>query len=129
MFKLPHSLRRTVDVGSELHIVLEVFKVVTHQLCNNAILFRQLVLQILDTTLSRVELLLQGLDPTQLFSLHDHHVVCVVYPVFSLTKVVSDGPHKCCTTIATYCHLNIRHGVVQTSTDNTHQLSTGVNDF
>ena len=67
-----------------MHIVLKVFEVGTHEVCDDAILFLQLALQFLITTLQGKELLLEGLNLSKLFGLHNHHIVHVVHPIFSL---------------------------------------------
>ena len=79
-------------------------------------------------TLQGMELLLEGLNPTKLLGLHDHRVVHVAHPVFSLSKcqlmfTISR------TTTATYRHLNVGHGMVQTGTNHTNQLLTGFDDL
>ena len=56
-------------MGSQTHVVLKVFEVITHKLSNDTILLLYLLLE-------GVELLLQGLNSTELFSLHDHRIVC-----------------------------------------------------
>ena len=76
-------------MGGEPHVVLKVIKVVTHQLSDDAILLDQFMLQILDMTLSRVELLLQGLNTAKLFCLHDHCIVHKVHPILSLSSQIS----------------------------------------
>ena len=126
--ELPHSLGWTVDVDSEPHVVLKVIKVVTHQLSEDMVLLDQLMLQILDITFGRVELLLQGLNLAKLFSLHDHCIVCVVHSIFSLLKSISYG-NSLEYQYYTYCHLDIGHGMIKTSTNDTDQLLTSVNDF
>ena len=50
-----------------------MFKVVTHKLCDDSILLLHL-------------LLLQGLDMTELFSLHDHRIVHAVHRVIMLSR-------------------------------------------
>ena len=70
----------------QVHVVLEVLEVVTHQVGDDVVLLCQLVLQILNSTLGGVELLLQGLDSSQLFGLHNHHIVHVVHSIFSLKE-------------------------------------------
>ena len=86
-------------------------EVVTHQGGDDVVLFCQLVLQFLHMTLGGVELLLQGLNPSQLFGLHDHHIVHTVHSIFSLLKSVNYGTlteYQYCT----YHHLNIGHGMI-----------------
>ena len=89
MLYLRHSLLRAVDVSCELHVVLEMVEVVTNQLGDDSVLFRHLLLHFCHLRPRRVELLLQGLDPTELFSLHDHRIVCVVHHIIGLEKVKS----------------------------------------
>ena len=76
---------------SQVHVVLEVVEVVTHQVGDDAILLHQLLLQLSNTTLGGMELLLQGLNPSQLLGLHDHRIVHAVHPIFGLLKSVSYG--------------------------------------
>ena len=76
---------------SQAHVVLEVVEVVTHQVGDDAILLHQLLLQLSNMTLRGMELLLQGLNPSQLLGLHDHHIVHTVHPIFGLLKSVSYG--------------------------------------
>ena len=71
-------------MSSQPHVVLEMVEVVTDQLGDDAILFCHLLLHLHHLRPGRAELLLQGLDLTELFSLHDHHIVRVVYCVLSL---------------------------------------------
>ena len=82
MFQLRHSILRAVDMGSQVHVVLKVFEVVTHELCDDSILF-------LDLLLEGAELLLQGLNTTKLFGLHDHHIVRAVHHVVQLEDQIS----------------------------------------
>ena len=72
---------------SQVHVVLEVFEVVTHQVGDDAVLLCQLVLQLLDTTLGGMELLLKSLDSSQLFGLHNHHIVHTVHRVIRLKRL------------------------------------------
>ena len=72
-------LFRSVDVGGQAHVVLKMFKVVTHELCDDPILLLYLCLE-------GAELLLQDLDPTKLFGLHDHRIVCMVHYVVGLRR-------------------------------------------
>ena len=67
-----------------MHVVLKMVEVVTHELCDDPILLRQLLLQFCHLCPGRVELLLQGLDLTELFSLHDHRIVCMVHRIIGL---------------------------------------------
>ena len=76
-------------MGGQTHVVLKVFKVVTHEVCDDAILLLQLVLQLLVTTLQGKELLLEGLNSSKLLGLHDHCIVRAVHPVFSLISQIS----------------------------------------
>ena len=73
-------------MGSKVHVVLKMFKVVTHQVSDDTILLSQLVLQILIVTLQGMELLLEGLNSTKLFGLYDHCIVCAVHPILSLSS-------------------------------------------
>ena len=57
---------------------------VLYKLCDDTILFRRLLLQFYHLRLRRAELLLQGLDTTELFGLHDHCIVRVVHRVIRL---------------------------------------------
>ena len=75
-------------MGSEAHVVLEVLEVVIHQVGDDAILLGQFVLQVLIMTLEVMELLLKSLNP-ELFSLHDHCIICVAHPVLSLLRRIS----------------------------------------
>ena len=75
--------------------------------------------------LRRAELLFQGLNLTKLFSLHDHCVVCTVHPVLGLSKLKSVDTQKRIHS-STYCQLDVHHRMVQTGTDDTNQLITGV---
>ena len=127
MFQLCYAFRQAIDMGSQPHVVLEVFEVVTHQIGNDVILLSQLILQILITTLQGMELLLEGLDLTKLFGLHDHHIVCMVHPIFGLEGRIS-GHHQG-STVQPHHHLNIRHGVVQPSTHHSNQLTTSVDNL
>ena len=86
LLDLGESHWRTVNVHSQVHVVLEVLEVVTHQVGNDMILLRQLVLQILIVTLQGMELLLKGLNPAKLFSLHDYCIVYMAHPIFSLLE-------------------------------------------
>ena len=74
---------------SQVHVVLEVLEVVTHQVGDDMVLLYQLVLQVLNMTLRGMELLLKGLNPTKLLGLHDHCIVCAVHPILGLLKVKS----------------------------------------
>ena len=76
---------------SQAHVVLEVLEVVTHQVGDDVVLLHQLVLQLLNTTLRGMELLLKGLNPAELFGLHDHRIVYAAHTVLSLLEVISDG--------------------------------------
>ena len=75
------------DVSGQPHVVLKVVEVVTDQLGDDAILFHHLLLHLHHLRLGRAELLLQDLDPSELFSLHDHRVVQAVHRVIGLKKV------------------------------------------
>ena len=75
-----------------------------------------------------MELLLKGLDPAKLLGLHDHHVVHAAHPVLSLSEVNQLNPDSQIHSL-TYRHLDIGHGMVQTSTNHTDQLLTGVDDL
>ena len=55
MFQLHHPSFGTIDVGSQMHVVLKVFKVVTHEVCDDAILLLKLVFQSLVSTLQGKE--------------------------------------------------------------------------
>ena len=89
MFQLHHLFGQAVDMGSQTHVVLEVFKVVTHEVGDGMILFLQFVLQYLVATLQGKELLLEGLNTSKLFGLHDHRIVYAVHPIFSLSSQIS----------------------------------------
>ena len=69
-----------------MHVVLKVVEVVTHELCDDPILFRHLLLYFHHLRPQRLELLLKGLDPTKLLSLHHHHVIQVMHRVVGLNK-------------------------------------------
>ena len=86
MLYLRHSLLRAVDVSGQLHVVLEVVKIVTNQLGNDSILFHHLLLHLYHLRPRRAELLFQGLNPTELFGLHDHRVICMVHRVVGLER-------------------------------------------
>ena len=105
-------------MGCEPPVVLEVVEVVTHQVGNNTVLFQQLLFQIVNSTL-------KGLDLFKPQSLHDHHVVHTVYPILSLSKSNQLMLINRIYNLA-YHHLDICHQVVQTSTNDTNQLMTGV---
>ena len=77
VFQLPHPFLRAVDMGGQAHVVLKMFEVVTHELCDDSILLCNLLPE-------RAELLFQGLDMTKLFSLHDHRIVRAVHHVIRL---------------------------------------------
>ena len=111
-----------------MHVVLEVFEVVTHQVGDDAVLLCQLVLQLLDTTLGGMELLLKSLDSSQLFGLHNHHIVHTVHSIFSLLKSVSYS-YSYEYQYYTYGHLYIGHGMVYCSPHHSDQLLTGVDDI
>ena len=57
------------DMGGQAHVVLKMFKVVTHKLCDDLILLCHLLL-----------------DITKLLGLHDHHVVHTVHHVVGLEE-------------------------------------------
>ena len=61
-------------MGGQVHVVLKVFEVVTNQLSDDLILLLHLLLE-------GAELLLQGLNTTKLFGLHDHRIVRAVHRV------------------------------------------------
>ena len=82
MLQLPHLFLQAVDVGSQAHVVLEMFEVVTHKLCDDSILLRHLLPE-------RVELLFQGLNTSKLFGLHDHRIVCTVHHIIRLENQIS----------------------------------------
>ena len=81
MLQLRHPFLRAVDVGGQVHVVLKMFKVVTHELCDDPILLHHFLLE-------GSELLLQGLDTTKLLGLHDHCIVRVVHCIVGLEKKV-----------------------------------------
>ena len=59
---------------------------VTHELCDDLILFHHLLLQFCHLRPGRAELLLQGLDPTKLLDLHDHCIVRMVHCIVRLER-------------------------------------------
>ena len=79
-------------MSGQPHVVLEMVEVVTNQLGDDLILFGHLPLHLYHLRLRRSELLLQGFNPTKLFSLHNHRIVRVVHRVIGLRKSISGRP-------------------------------------
>ena len=71
-------------MGGQAHVVLKMLEVVTNQLGDDSILFCRLQLQFHHLRPRRAELLLQGLNTTQLFGLHDHRIVRMVHCIIRL---------------------------------------------
>ena len=113
-------------MGSQAHVVLKMVKVVTHKLHDNPVLFRHLLLQFHHFCPGRVELLLQGFDPTELFGLHNHCVVCTVHCIIRL-RIRSNQlmPINWIYSLTDH-RLYICHQMIKAGPDNTNQLTTNV---
>ena len=125
MLQLPHPFLRAIDVGGQVHVVLKMVKVVTHELYDDPILFHHLLLQFYHFCPRRLELLLQGLDMTKLLGLHDHHIVHTVHHIIRLE--VKSVDHLKWIHSLTYHGLDICHRMVQTGTNDPNQLTTHIN--
>ena len=103
-----------------------MFKVVTHELCDDSILFCHLQLQFRHPHPRRLEFLLQGLDTSKLFSLHDHRIVRAVHRIIRLQVKSVDCQNRRIHS-STYHRLDVCHRMVQTGTNDPHQLMTCIN--
>ena len=110
-----------------MHVVLEVVEVVTDQLGDDPILLGHLLLHLHHLRPRRMELFFQGLDPTKLFGLHNHHVVRTVHRVVGLEREGQISQYQQRIYSSTDHCLNIRHRMIQTGPDDTDQLLTSVN--
>ena len=112
-------------MGSQTHVVLKMFEVVTDQLSDDSVLLRRLCLQFHHLHPQRAELLLKGLDTTKLFGLHDHHIVRAVHCIIRL-EVKSVDRQNGRIHSSTYHGLDVCHRMVQPGTNDPHQLTTRI---
>ena len=76
-----------VDVLSQVHVGLEVVKVVVDQVGDDCILHCYLLLE--DT-----DFILKVLDLSKLGSLDDHDITCMMHPFYGLFNLISQAVYR-----------------------------------